>query len=421
MIGQGTGGGALVSQANLDHGVMDMFRESVDEVRYGGVRVLPVMFQDDIMRAADSVEAARIGNVKVDYLMKSKQLALNPDKTGFILFGKKCEVVKAREEVARSPIMCGNFVTEEKVSDKWLGDTFHQDGLAASVMATVLEREPKIKAACYEAAAIVEDWRAQCLGGFCSAMDLFELAILPTLLYNASTWVEINGATIERLENLQLFFVRLILRVPKGTPKIALRSETGLLSMRLRIAKMKCMLILHIRGLAENSMARMVYEEQRVNNWPGLPAEVSKLCTELNIEDANETLLSKAMFKKEIEGACRDLDKKEMMEGMVGRTKLQGLISGDFELKDYMQQKSLKDVRDTFRTRVQLVEGIKGNFKNRYREEDRCCNGCEVAEDTQPHVLICEAYSDLREGKYLKRDADMVEYFREVLARRMVD
>ena len=44
MIGQGTGGGALVSQANLDHGVMDMFRESVDEVRYGGVRVLPVMF-----------------------------------------------------------------------------------------------------------------------------------------------------------------------------------------------------------------------------------------------------------------------------------------------------------------------------------------------------------------------------------------
>ena len=109
------------------------------------------------------------------------------------------------------------------------------------------------------------------------------------------------------------------------------------------------------------------------------------------------------------------------MEGMVGRTKSQGLISGDCELKDYMQQKSLKDVRDTFRTRVQLVEGIKGNFKNRYREEDRCCNGCEVAEDTQPHVLICEAYSDLREGKYLKRDADMVEYFREVLARRMVD
>jgi hypothetical protein len=49
---------------------------------------------------------------------------------------------------------------------------FHQGGLAESVLATISDREPKIKAACYEAAAIVEDWRSQCVGGFLSAMDL---------------------------------------------------------------------------------------------------------------------------------------------------------------------------------------------------------------------------------------------------------
>ena len=74
MIGQGTGGGALVSQANLDKGMVDMFNGSSDEVRYGGVRVLPVMFQDDIMRVVENVSAARAGNVKVDYVMISKQL-----------------------------------------------------------------------------------------------------------------------------------------------------------------------------------------------------------------------------------------------------------------------------------------------------------------------------------------------------------
>ena len=42
MIGQGTGGGALVSQVNLD-------QELVEEVGYGGVPILPAMFQDDIM------------------------------------------------------------------------------------------------------------------------------------------------------------------------------------------------------------------------------------------------------------------------------------------------------------------------------------------------------------------------------------
>ena len=200
------------------------------------------MFQDDIMRAVGGVAAARAGNVKVDSTMKSKQLILNPDKTNFIMFGQKKQVEDARKEVALSPLMCGNFVTKEKVADKWLGDLFHQDGLAASVLATINDREPKVKAACYEAAAIVDDFRMQCIGGFVSAIDIFELAILPTLLYNADTWVNISKDAVVRLDNIQHFLVRLVLRVPKRTPLLALRSETGLMGMKLRIWKKKIMM-----------------------------------------------------------------------------------------------------------------------------------------------------------------------------------
>ena len=124
MIGQGTGGGALVSQANLDRGMVDMFMGSEEEIKFGSVRILPVMFQDDIMRAVDSVASAKAGNVKVAAVMRGKQLRLNPDKTGFIMFGKKKDVEAAREEIARAPITCGDFITHEKVSDKWLGDNF---------------------------------------------------------------------------------------------------------------------------------------------------------------------------------------------------------------------------------------------------------------------------------------------------------
>ena len=262
MIGQGTVGGALVSQANLDRGMVEMFAGSQEEVSYGGVRILPLMFQDDIMRAAGSVTSARVGNIKVNAVMRSKQLCLNVDKTGYILFGKKKDVEEARREIKEEPICCGDFITREKVCDKWLGDLFHQDGLAASVLATVKDREAKIKGACYEVAAIIEDWRAQCLGGFRCALDLFQLAIIPSVLYNSETWVQIPAEAVEILENLQLFFVRLILKVPQGTPKAALRSETGLLSMKLRIWKRKCMLVRHIRCLSTSTLARQVYEEQ---------------------------------------------------------------------------------------------------------------------------------------------------------------
>ena len=90
-------------------------------------------------------------------------------------------------------------------------------------------------------------------------------------------------------------------------------------------------------------------------------------------------------------------------------------------LKEYINQRSLKDVRDTFRARTQLWEGIKGNFKNRFRNSDIQCQGCKSVEDSQLHVLVSGAYGDLRVGKDLEKDSDMVDYFREVVRRRVLE
>jgi hypothetical protein len=416
MIGQGTGGGALVSQANLDKGIMDMFSGSVDEIGYGSVRVLPLMFQDDIMRVAGSVFSARAGNVKVAAVMRSKQLCLNPDKTGYIILGKRGAVEKVRSEIEKVPIMCGDFITKEKVCDKWLGDMFHQDGLAASVVATIKERQPKVKGALYEAAAIVDDWRAQCIGGFRSALDLWELAILPTLLYNSEMWVDIPRVAEETLEDLQLFFVRLILRVPQGTPKAALRSETGLLSMKLRIWKRKCLLLHHIKNMGEETLAKQVYLEQRVNDWPGLSKEVTLICKELGIEDVNSSRTQKNALRKELEKACRVMDEKELKEKM-GK-KMMKLKSEDCQRKGYMDLKSLADVRSIFRVRTNMVEGFRGSFQNMYENTSLNCEGCGLVVDYQAHSMECPAYDDLREGLDMDKDLDLVTFFRKVMDRR---
>ena len=42
------------------------------------------------------------------------------------------------------------------------------------------------------------------------------------------------------------------------------------------------------------------------------------------------------------------------------------------------------------------------------------CNGCGNV-DTQAHILWCPAYQELRVGKSLEDDADLVEYYRKVL------
>ena len=70
----------------------------------------------------------------------------------------------------------------------------------------------------------------QALGGMQGAWDLWELAIVPSLLKNCGVWTEISKATEDVLEELQNSFVRRMLHVPVSTPKDSLLSETGLLS-----------------------------------------------------------------------------------------------------------------------------------------------------------------------------------------------
>ena len=221
-----------------------------------------MIFMDDLARITTSRNKAQVGNIKLDCLMDTKQLTLHPDKTGFIILGKGQAKQKMEQEVDEYPIMCGTFKTTRKIKDKWLGDTFHEDGLSASVNATILERTPRVKAAMFEIKGIIEDFRSQCIGGTMGALDLWELSVLPMLLNNAGTWTEISDDSIELLEELQNMFVRLLMHLPVSTPKPVLTFDTGLLSMRHRIMAAKLNLAFYLRFCGEGHLVSQVYREQ---------------------------------------------------------------------------------------------------------------------------------------------------------------
>ena len=75
-MGQGTIGGALVSQAVLDDGVSEHFKPGgPQQVTYGSVPLAPFMFQDDLLNLTEDIPQARIVNRKVDVIMKQRSLA----------------------------------------------------------------------------------------------------------------------------------------------------------------------------------------------------------------------------------------------------------------------------------------------------------------------------------------------------------
>ena len=343
-MGQGTLGGALVSQGVLDQGISEHFTPGGgDEMTYGKVPLAPFIFMDDIIYGAEGIKSARIANEKIDKVVKSLNLRLNEDKTSYILIGSKKQTSDIRRELESNPLMCGGFETNIKEQFKWLGQILSSGGLSESVKATIEDREGKIRGACLEIGQIVNDWRSQAVGGMDTALLLWEACCIPSLLHGEGTWTDISTATEKKLNNIQSWYFRLIYQVGPSSPCVSLLWDSITLDMVFRVWIEKILLVLAIRNLEEDSIANHIYREQKLNNWPGLATETKKICQELNIQDCNETFLNKHDYKKIVLEACH-LKNKEKFKSSA-RGKCERLQWEEYEKKNISQLKQCRMCR----------------------------------------------------------------------------
>ena len=134
---------------NLSLGFKKYFEKSQDEICYGKVRVESLIFQDDVVRCSTNRDKAQNGNLRIETVMKTKQLEIHPDKSCYLLTAGKENYRKIQEEIDKNPLTYDNFVIKKKLQQKWLGDIIHEDGPAASHHATVVERRGRTTAAIF--------------------------------------------------------------------------------------------------------------------------------------------------------------------------------------------------------------------------------------------------------------------------------
>ena len=171
--------------------------------------------------------------------METKLLDLNLDKSCYILMGSKKNKLEVENELKTSPLTLYGGLMKNVKMEKYLGDMISSEGLADSVLSTILKRKGQVVSCILETTAVVEDCRAGVVGGIMAGMEIWELAILPFLLNNSETWTEISKKSIEVLDDLQCMFFRYLLATPRSCPIPALLWEPGGILMEHRIAKNK--------------------------------------------------------------------------------------------------------------------------------------------------------------------------------------
>ena len=172
-------------------------------------------------------------------MCEEKGLEAQPEKTTFICFkGTKKDQEKVKHELELMPLKFGtSFIMKQSKEEKYLGQMLHEDGLSASVAATVKSRVGRFRGACFEVRSVIEEFTMQSIGGMDTAKILLERALLPSLLHGAGNWIEISKQTEEQCDNLINLYWRLVLKVPENTPKISLISETATMRTKWRIWK----------------------------------------------------------------------------------------------------------------------------------------------------------------------------------------
>ena len=408
VLGQGTLGSAIISQAVLDEGVKEHFPPGGElQLQYGSVPLAPLMYQDDLADGSDTIANARITNRRVDFLTKQRGLDLNRDKTVCILIGSKKQKEAAMQKLEEAPLMCGSFEMKVKQVDKWLGQYISSKGLADSVSEMVAAREGKIRGACLEVAQIVNDWRSHTAGGMVTASLLWEVCCVPSLLHGAGTWVEISPETELRLNKIQQWFWRLVLQVGPGAPLASLAWDTACLDMKLRVYIEKLMLILHLRSLGEGALAHFMYQEQRTEGWPGLAAETEEICREIEVESCNVTVCDKKEYRKIVTELCHRKNEQMLRKMGEGKEKCSRMEGESYGKKKYIEMKSVKEVRRWYRTRYGQ-QPFAGNFSKdkKYAKSNWLCR-CQEVREKEIHITSgdCPVYSDIRQ-KYSSFDSD---------------
>ena len=183
----------------------------------------------------------------------------------------------------------------------------------------------------------------------------------------------------------------------------------------MQVAKQKLLFLHHLIKMDSKSLAKEILQ-----NLLGLVDECQQLIKLLDLPDILDCSIShgvsKMSWKRLVKGAICLYEEKELKSEISRKSKLVDgpMVNESFERQEYISRLSLQKSRNQFKIRSKMLD-VKFNYSAKYEHELWRCDSCCSAIETQTHILYCPAYLNLRSGKDLKSDKDLLDYIKKVM------
>ena len=408
-IGQGSVGAALVSSLNIGDAMAKTFK-NVTTASIGSRKLNTLVFQDDIAKMNDNLGQARDACTKIDKMLKRKQLSVNYDKSKFLIFGKNKYRKKVLKNIEKDPMIMGGQQIQHSSVEKYFGDLIHEKGCEQSIKETVNKRIQGLTSKADEIIQIAESPIMGGLGNSTIAFRLFEAQIIPALLHNAESWIGITDKIIKDLQDFQDKFIRKVLQLPTSTTKAIYQWDSGMLSMKWRIALKKLLFVNKIMQKDHTNIAMRTLLEEFNNKIEGLGHECDSLAHSVGLPD----LRCLSRTKREIKTAVIQQDRLEIKEKFESSVKVGHRLTEDPENWSYLNTMPLHTARLWSRIRCYAIKGVKMNQKGSHIADLNCRFCTTNVPETQEHLEFCAGMEFERWGLDLAEREGQLMFWRRV-------
>ena len=136
----------------------------------------------------------------------------------------------------------------------------------------------------------------------------------------------------------------------------------------------------------------------------------------MNIKGLLDNSVPKSSFKRIVKSKLNDLNDEEIKCDMKKFKKMEIMRKEIAKKNNYIKMENIPHGRILFKHRSEMYKS-KLNFKNNptFKKERYLCDSCMSKEDDNLHVLFCDSYQDLQQGKSLSNNKDLATYLLQVL------
>ena len=283
-----------------------------------------------------------------------------------------------------------------------------------SISATIRKRIGIVKKSILEIKSIVEDARSSVPGGILTGLTLWESCVIPFMMNNSSTWMEMKRNDIDKLCKLQNYFLNTLLNT-FHCPIPLMHLDLSVLTIPYRLLKDKLVFYHHLTCLPESALANQVLVIQEKFQFPNLCNEIQHFLNKHEIVDVKN--YSKKEWKDFVKDRIQWENREFLLESSKRYKKLDylSLSSEEPGVKEYFKNLDLAGSRIKFKERSGCMTTCKASFLSQNLTSMFCtfCQSKSIC--NLSHWRRCNGYSKFRISRNLSLDSDIVAYYRDII------